>query len=171
MNTLDTDNLADLINKRHRCLTQLRDLGRKQAELIATGEMGPLLRLISVKNQLITALQTVEQELSPYHIQDPEQRVWPSAEARAQCASQADACRELLAEVMDLERQNEMNMVQRRDHVAQQLQAAQAAGTARGAYQAQQITTPQGPHRGYGTPVAPLAQNQPGNQLDMHSDV
>jgi len=173
VNSLSTNNLADLIDKRHRCLLQLRDLGRKQTELIASGEMGPLLRVIAVKNQLIAALQTLEQELAPYHAEDPEQRVWPTTEARAKCAQQAETCRQMLDEVMTLERQNEQNMVERRDKVASQLQAAQAASTARGAYQAHQLATPQGPHSNHGAPVIPLAlqaNDHHGHQLDLHSD-
>lgn len=176
MNSLTTTNLADLIDKRHRCLLQLRDLGHKQAELIAAGEMGPLLRLISAKNQLIAALQSIEQALAPYHAQEPEQRNWQTTQARAQCAQQAEACQQLLSEVMMLERQNEQNMIARRDQVANQLQTAQAAGAARGAYQAHQRATPQGPHHTQHTPVAPLANaslanSGHGQHLDLQSDI
>jgi len=164
-----TANLADLIDKRQRCLLQLRDLGHKQSTLIASGEMGPLLRLITVKNQLIAALQTIEQELAPYHAQDPEERDWPTAAARAKSAQQAESCRQLLDEVMALERKNEQEMIDRRDQVATQLQVAQAANTARGAYQAHQHTTPQGPHTRHHTTVVPLA-NAPGQQLDLQTD-
>ncbi len=170
MNLLCTTNLADLIDKRHRCLLQLRDLGHKQAELIAAGEMGPLLRLIAAKNQLIAALQSIEQTLAPYHDQDPEQRVWSTSAARAQCAQQATACQQLLDEVMELERRNEQNIIERRDQVATQLQAAQAAGAARGAYQAHQLSAPQGPHLTPSASPAPLG-NQQGHQLDLQSDV
>jgi len=189
VNLPSTTDLAEFVDKRHRCLLQLRDLGHKQAEWIAAGEMGPLLRLIAAKNQLISALQSIEQGLAPYHDQDPEQRSWSTPEARVQCAQQAEACQRLLSEVMELERQNEQNMIARRDHVASQLQTAQAAGTARGAYhagtargayQAHQFSTPQGPHRTQTTPIAPLANNLSaddspghwphGHQLDLHSD-
>ncbi len=172
MKSLSTTELADLIDKRHRCLLQLRDLGLKQSELIAAGDMGPLLRLISAKNQLIAALQSIEQGLAPYHEQDPEQRGWPTPEARAQCAQQADACQQLLSEVMELERQNEKNMIERRDQVASQLQAVQASGAARGAYQAHQLSSPQGPHHTQHSPVLPLGNTQqPGHSLDLQSDV
>ncbi len=167
---LNTDNLADLVDKRHRCLLQLRDLGSKQTKLIATGEMGPLLRLIAVKNQLIGALQTIERELTPFHAQDPEQRNWPTPEARAKCAQQAAACTQLLEEVMQMERENETCMTERRDQVATQLQAAQTASAARGAYQAHQVSPPRGPHSNPTAPIAPLVHEQQGQQLDLHSE-
>jgi len=170
VNLLSTTALADLIGQRHRCLLQLHELGQKQAELIAVGEMGPLLRLISAKNQLIAALQSIELALAPYHAQNPEQREWPSTEARACCAQQAETCRQLLEEVMKLERQNEQNMIERRDQVASQLKTAQAAGTARGAYQAHQLAMPQGPHLAPSPHIAPSANYGQTHQLDLQSD-
>lgn len=136
MTEASTEQLAQLIDKRHRCLVQLRETGRRQSELIATGEIGPLLRLLSSKNQLIVALQSIEKQLAPFHDQDPEQRRWSSPAARQRCAAQVEECRQLLDEVMRLERENEKQMITRRDQVAQQLQSAQLASTARAAYQA-----------------------------------
>ncbi len=170
VSTHTTTELANLIDKRHRCLVQLRDLGRKQAELIEAGEMSTLLRLISTKNQLIAALQAIEQALAPFHQQDPDQRQWHSTELRAHCSKLAAECQRLLQEVMELEKRNELNMIERRDQLAVQLQAAKAASTARGAYQAHQISPPQGPHHSTATPIAPLSASNQGEQLDLHSE-
>jgi|GEM_PF-1195939 len=137
-----TDQLAALIAQRRQCLMQLRDIGRKQSELIATGEMDPLLRLLAAKQQLLTALQSLEQNLAPYHDEDPQQRVWPSPDARARCAQQAADCRVLLEEVMRLEKKNEQQIALRRDEVASQLQSIHTASLVRGAYQAQQAAPP-----------------------------
>jgi hypothetical protein len=139
---LTGDKLAELIAHRHACLTQMHKLGTKQAELVASGEVGALLRLLSVKNQLIAALQAIEQQLVPFHAQDPEARVWSSPTARECCAKQIAECQSLLEQIMEMERMSEQKMTERRDHVAHQLQAAQSAGTARRAYQAQQLGTP-----------------------------
>lgn len=161
-----SDKLADLVTKRHACLLQLRELGRKQSALITAGDMGTLLRLISAKNQLIVALQAIEKELTPFHAQDPEERDWPSPEARTACADQAAQCRVLLEKVMQLERQNERLMTSRRDQVASQLQAAQAASAARGAYQAQQLALPQGSHSAGSGFTAVGCESR----LDIHSE-
>jgi len=150
---------------------QLRDLGRKQAELIAQGDMAPLLRLLGAKNQLIVALQTIEQGLNPFHEQNPEDRTWPTEEARQQSAHQAAQCRQLLDEVMQLEQNNEQQMTLRRDQVASQLQAAQAASTARTAYQAQQRSTFQGPHTKPFNPQAVPTDLEGQQSLDLHSEV
>jgi hypothetical protein len=116
-------------------LTQLRDAGLRQAELIASGEMADLLRLCAAKQQLIVALQALETQLAPFHAEDPEQRQWSSADARAACAADAEACRRLIQEVMAMEQDGERQMTQRRDEVAGRLQSAGAAGRVRQAYQ------------------------------------
>ena len=105
-----TDVLADLIAKRRHCLTQLRDLGVRQADLIVGGKMAELMRLCSAKQQLIVALQSLESQLAPFHHEDPERRKWPSPEARARCASDAEACRRLIQEVMAMEQAGERQM-------------------------------------------------------------
>ena len=132
MTDLSTDKLADLVAKRHSCLVQLHKLGVKQSEFIASGEISSLLRLLSVKNQLIVALQSIEQQLAPFHDQNPEMRQWASVEARENCSRQAAECKQLLDQVMRLECENEAKMTQRRDQIAQQLQTSQASafGTA-----------------------------------------
>ena len=175
MSNTSTDKLAKLIAQRRQCLMQMRDLGRKQAELIATGDMGALLRLLSAKQQLITALQAIERELAPFHAEDPDSRTWPTPEGRAECARQAEDCRQLLAEVMQLEKQNEERITVRRDEVASQLQTAHAASVARGAYQAQNQRNVPKPKMATGTDdpqgsISPLASQPQGSLLDIQSE-
>ena len=81
MTDLSTNALAELMAKRRKCLTQLRDLGLRQTELIAAGEMSDLLKLIAAKQQLIVALQSLEKRLAPFQKQDAERREWASADA------------------------------------------------------------------------------------------
>jgi hypothetical protein len=136
MVALSTTRLAELVSKRRKCLEQLRELGVKQGELIADGNMTALLRVFSAKQELIAALETLERELRPYHDEDPEARQWASPADRAACAADAEECRRLLAEVMALEQAGERQMTVRRDGVAQELRSLSTAGRVREAYQA-----------------------------------
>ena len=142
---LTGEKLAEIIAHRHACLTQMHALGVKQAELVKEGDIGALLRLLSVKNQLIAVLQTIEQQLGPFHSQDPEKRSWSNPAARERCVKQAAECQQLLNRIMELERDSEQKMTDRRDQVANQLQAVQFSGAARRAYQLQQRGTPRAP--------------------------
>src|SRR5688572_29670197 len=122
--------------KKRKCLEQLRDLGRRQLQLIAGGDATELLRVAAAKQQLIAALQMIEKRLTPFHEQAPESRAWPNAAARAQCAADADECRKLVHEVMTMEQDGERQLMQRRDDVAGQLRMATQGGRVRESYQA-----------------------------------
>src|SRR5688572_25751350 len=83
-----TETLTRLIERKHRILMQLRDVGRRQMELVNGRDTASLIKLLAVKQSLITGLQSVEGELMPYSNEDPDRRVWESTETRAQCARQ-----------------------------------------------------------------------------------
>lgn len=159
---LTGDKLAELIAKRHACLTQLHKLGVKQSELVTSCEISSLLRLLSVKNQLILALQSIEQQLTPFQSQDPDRRSWSSPAARERCGRHINECQILLDQVMQMERENEHKMTERRDLIANQLQAAQSATSARRAYQVHQRSTPR--------PLVFVSPDIVSEQLDLHAE-
>jgi hypothetical protein len=132
-----TEQLASLIAKKHEVLVQLRAVGTKQTDLVASGEIGGLLKLLAAKQQLISGLQQLERELKPYYTADPDQRIWRSPEERARCAKQAAECNALLEEIVRLEKVGAEKMDARKNEVAQQLQQVHAAAHVRNAYQAQ----------------------------------
>jgi hypothetical protein len=137
MTDLTTTRLAELIGKRRRCLEQLLEIGRRQADLISVGNMADLMRLLAAKQQLILALQTIERDLAPYHDEDPDARTWPSAEARARCAIDAEQCRQLIQDVVTLEQSGERQLITRRDEAAGQLRHVHAGVKIRAAYMEQ----------------------------------
>lgn len=131
-----TEQLIELIRKKHQVLVQLREVGRRQSDLVAGGDVAALLTLLGAKQQLIGGLQTLEQSLKPYYAEDPERRVWASPQQRAECAQQAAECNALLAEIVEIEKVGAEKMTVRRNEVAEQLQQAHAATQVRGAYEA-----------------------------------
>jgi hypothetical protein len=131
-----TERLFELIGRKHQVLTQLRDIGRRQMELVDGGDIAALLALLGAKQQLIAGLQTLEQELALYYAEDPDRRVWPSPQHRAACARQAAECNALLEEIVSLEKVGAERMTERRNDVAEQLQQAHAATQVRSAYEA-----------------------------------
>jgi hypothetical protein len=134
MSIISTDNLAELIRKKHQILTQLRVIGLRQQRLVDETDTTGLLQLLGAKQHLIGALQMVERSLRPFQEEDPEQRQWRSPGDRAACAERAAECQALLCEVMELERTQEAKMIERRDQVAEQLRRAGSAHQAVGAY-------------------------------------
>ena len=132
-----TELLAELIDRKHQVLVQLRDVGRRQAEIARSGDTSALLKLLAAKQYLIAALQQVERETAPFHAEDPDQRVWRRPEDRAHSAQRAAECNELLAEVIALEKDSAEQMAARRQDVAAQLQRVHEAKHVRSAYEAQ----------------------------------
>jgi len=136
MTPLETDRLCDLITRKRVCLAELRDLGRRQLDLIQQDDMTQLLKVLSAKQHLIGNLQGIQRDLEPFRDQDPEQRRWRSPDDRARCAQEAAMCRQLLGEIVAQEKQSEGRLAQRRDETAIRLREAHAASLARGAYHA-----------------------------------
>jgi hypothetical protein len=134
---MSTARLTELIRRKHEVLVELCAVGHRQREIVERGETTALLELLAAKQSMIVLLQQVEGELTPFHAEDPDRRVWASADDRAKCARQAAECNELLAEVVELERESAERLIQRRNEVAAQLRQVHSAGHARQAYEAQ----------------------------------
>src|SRR5689334_4834970 len=132
-----TEQLASLIAKKHEVLVQLRAVGVRQTDLVASGEIGGLLKLLAAKQHLINGLQQLERELKPFYAGDPDQRIWRSPADRAHCAKQAAECNKMLEEIVQIEKIGAEKMDARKNEVAQQLQQVHAASQVRNAYQAQ----------------------------------
>jgi len=134
MTALETDRLAELIQRKHACLVELPEMGRKQLDLIRGGEINELLDVLVCKQRRLEDLQTVEKALDPFRAQAPEKRRWRSIEARQCCADQLVECETLLADIVAQEKQGESELTRRRDETAVRLHGAHAAREARGAY-------------------------------------
>ena len=136
MTTAKTDVLVQLVRARLACLTQLRDIGRRQLELIDQGHVAGLLELLSAKQRPLFDLQRIERALDPFRGQDPERRPWPTPADRAACAEQVRQCESLLSEIVAQEKRCEALMTQQRDEAADRLHKFRTVGQAHGAYTA-----------------------------------
>ena len=134
MPTFDTDTLAELIRSKRECLVRIRDLGRRQVELIEAVDMTGLLDLLAVKQRSLMKLQQIEKALDPFRDQDPDSRRWRTPELRHRCSRQLQECETLLSEIVGREKTAEETLSLRRDQAAQRLQGAHLAGQARQAY-------------------------------------
>jgi flagellar biosynthesis/type III secretory pathway chaperone len=137
---LTTGRLSELISTKRAILAQLREIGQRQTELAASGDIGPLLSLLGAKQSLIATLQDLETALKPHYAEDPEKRAWRSADERAACAEQVAECNALLEDILRLEKMGAEKITARRNEVAQQLQQVHAASQVRSAYESQRRT-------------------------------
>jgi hypothetical protein len=140
--SLPTDLLAELIDAKRDVLEQLRQLARRQSDLIAGGDLAALMTILAAKETLLRRLLNLEKQLDPFRPEDPESRRWRSPELRRRCRQSAERCEALLAELMLLEKQGETELQRRRDETAARLDGAHAAMEARRAYVAPPHVSP-----------------------------
>ena len=129
-----TEQLARLIRGKLEIVEQIHRLTRRQRELVDDGEITDLLALLSGKQALIAQMQKNEKALDPFREEDPQSRHWTDPQERRKCAAQAKRCESLLAEILQLERESEQIMTERRDKVASQLADSHSAEEAAHAY-------------------------------------
>ena len=129
-----TEILAELIRRKHRCLTQLRELGQRQMPFIAGDEMTNLLDLLAVKQRALAQLQQIDAALEPFRKEDPQRRKWRSEEDRLACARLLEECEKLLADIVDHDKESQRQLILRRDETDRQLQGTHLASLARNAY-------------------------------------
>ena len=131
---MESQRLAQVVQCKLQIMQLLRRLAAQQLEIITGGDMSNLLKLLSAKQTVMDQLAKLEQQLDPFRGQDPETRDWPSTSVREECQRNVETCNELLAEIMRLEKQVEMEMVRRRDATSDQLAGMHGASEARHAY-------------------------------------
>jgi flagellar biosynthesis/type III secretory pathway chaperone len=131
---LRTTQLAALITAKQQVLEILVQLGRKQIGFITSGDTNSLLKLLAGKQSVISHLQKIEQAMTPFRDEDPNQRVWESPAHRTACQVRAEQCNALLGEAMQLEQTAEKAMIQRRDASEAALTSVQMGADARAAY-------------------------------------
>ena len=136
MPTSETEQLAALIDRRHACLSRLREMGRRQLELIEQDRIAELLDVLGAKQSFLAELQRTERALAPFRSQSPDSRTWGTPERRRHCAETAAGCERLLAEIIEQEKRAESDLIRRRDAAAEQLRGTHVAGQARRAYTA-----------------------------------
>jgi hypothetical protein len=134
MSCSDTAILSERIYQKHELLVQLRDIGLCQLELIASGDMNRLLRVLAAKQRLLGILQAVERSLDPFRSDDPDRRIWKSPADRQQCAQTADRCAALLRIIVEQERESESQMIVRRNETARRLRGIQDVADIHRAY-------------------------------------
>jgi flagellar biosynthesis/type III secretory pathway chaperone len=130
----DCERLAAAIDRKHAVLDELRELGRRQLELIAVADLSSLLRVLAGKQRLVEQLQSIELDLDRFRHQQPAERRWQRAEDRIRCAQILLRCESLIGEIIEQERRSEVELAHQREDAAGRLALLQSADEAHGAY-------------------------------------
>ena len=134
-----TDFLLQCMQVRCELLQGLKTLAESQAIAASHTEIDSTLGLLGRKQTLLEELAVVQQDMRPYFHDDPEQRVWKSAEHRQRCRQLSELGQRLLQETMHLEQEALQELTSRRDAVAAQLQNGRDSILAHSAYMADSL--------------------------------
>jgi len=132
--TLESKQLASLLERKLECLERLHALSQTQLEVIGAGQMSQLLSILSSKQQALAEFHIIEQSLKPFAGQDPDQRHWAEPADRESCAGLLTRCERLLHEIVQQEKQAETLLRKHRDEAASRLHGACDSSHARSAY-------------------------------------
>src|SRR5262245_26625655 len=138
----DTERLLELVDRKRQILAQLCQQGLKQLQLVDRNELGELINVLAVKQQLIAALAQTQRALDPFRGQRPEDRHWRTPDQRTRCSKLLEDCETLLAETIRQERESESLLRKRRDEAADRLSDASHSRQARQAYVSQDSLSP-----------------------------
>ena len=131
---LSPQHLASLVRQKRSLLEQLQTLCENQKETIQADDAERLLRILTAKQKLLSGLERIEQELTPFRDQDPETRPWRSEQEREACRADVQASERLWEGILELETWCGKELEERRQALAERLSAAQAQTNARQAY-------------------------------------
>jgi flagellar biosynthesis/type III secretory pathway chaperone len=131
---IETDQLADLIREKLAILLQMRELARRQMDLIGESRMPKLMSVLAAKQTMLSELRKLEQRLDPFRNQAPESRYWRCPEDRQRCRQMASDSETILQEILHIEKEAESKLAERRDHAGARLQSVQTSAQATQAY-------------------------------------
>ena len=98
-----TEFLLHCLQERLKLLKAIRSLSDSQSQAALHGDVEVTLGLLARKQSLLEELSVLQSRLQPYHMDNPEDRVWLSAERRVYCQQISEECRHLLNQAMQLE--------------------------------------------------------------------
>jgi Mg2+ and Co2+ transporter CorA len=143
---MDGWELSELINQRRLALDELLTLGQQQRELIATGRMTELMRILSAKQQPIQRLTEIAQSLRQADHDDPADRQWPSEAVRQACRIEQQECLRIHQELLALEEACEAAMQANRTSIQNEINQLNASHQAAQHYVSGPAVAPSGGH-------------------------
>ncbi len=115
-----TDQLTELVQQRLEILQQLAALQAAWEDAHAS-DPDWMMSMLAKRQGLLDALLATEGQLTPYREDDPQARVWRSAEQRSECRRTMEEGRRLLRDIIERDRRLIERISAARDAVGAQL--------------------------------------------------
>ncbi len=124
---MDGAELSALIDQRQAILAQLLELGSRQVDVIASGRMSELMRILAEKQAPLQRLGDISAALRQTAGDDPQLRQWDSQQHRERCRRAQDDCERMHIELLAIEAQCETALIESRNAIQQELQQIDSA--------------------------------------------
>ena len=133
----DSEHLYQLIEQKLKLLERLSVCSGNQMQYVDTENLEALLEVLAAKQRFLFEIEGIDQQITGYHVDDPDDRVWPSQEMRNRCREMVSQCDRLVREVLANDQLAEQQLILKKNVVKQQLLQVSDKIRVQGAYRQQ----------------------------------
>ena len=131
--------LLQIVQAQIPLLEQMLRLSEKQLNLVQLSDMTLLLQLLAQKQKVYEMFEALRRQLDPYQDIKPQDRKWESEQERLDCEAAIQTSKELLAAIMELDRQSESDLARQKDEIQRQMRKMDTSGKAAVVYAKQNV--------------------------------
>jgi len=133
----DSEHLFQLVGQKLERLEQLYAYSGNQRQYVETEDMEAILEILGAKQRLLIEIEGIDRRIAGYRVDDPEERVWPTPEMRAQCREKISQCDRLVRETLECDRIATERLTEKKSAAKQQLQQFVDTAHVQGVYRRQ----------------------------------
>ena len=137
----DSEQLYQLIGQKLERLEKLHACSCNQTQYLDAEEMGAILEILAAKQHLLIEIEGIDRQMAQFHVDDPEERVWPSPEMRQACRERVAHCDRLVRETLEHDRIAEQRLIEKRNEAQSQLRQFTDKAHVQGVYRRQNTRT------------------------------
>ncbi len=100
---------------------RLAPISERQLEIVRSGDVSLLIRLLGLKQQIMYEFEAVEKELEPFRDTPPEQRIWKDEKERQETGESVNRCATLLEEILRNDTLSTEELATKKEEVEAQL--------------------------------------------------
>jgi len=133
----DSEHLYQLIEQKLKLLEQLKACSGNQMQYVDAENLEALLEILAAKQRMLLEIEGIDQQITGYHVDNPDDRVWPSQEMRSRCREMVSQCDWLVREALANDQLAEQQLMYKKNAVKQQLLQVSDKIRVQGAYRQQ----------------------------------
>ena len=135
----DSEHLFQLVGQKLERLELLHAYSGNQMQYVESEDMSAILEILAAKQRLLIEIEGIDRQITGYHVDDPEERVWPTQDMRVQCREKISQSDRLVREMLEYDRIATERLTEKKSVAKQQLQQFVDTAHAQGVYRQQKV--------------------------------